>query len=273
MLTTAKGEDTLVDTGAPAARRGWSFLGLSLRLALAAAVVTGLSCYARPKVEWSGAERLAPSFVPSGPAVPVPAPSPVAQFDLAEPSADPFRVAPGRIDGRTGQREDSLTRGDFDTLEAPTLRVTLTRGPSAELPTSLFVLVARRAAAGPEIGRPALSVVRTGPSRQILTKFGSVELLEVTLGGASRRTCTGFVTREAAFRLDGRVCAPLGQPPEAQTVGCTMDALRLVDLSDPDTTAAFSAVPRNAESCASAKPAADAAARTGSIGRRARSKK
>lgn len=273
MLTRTIGEDTPVDTGAAPARRGWSVLGLIPRLALAVAVITALSCYARPKVERSGAARLASPVVPSEPAVPVADPPPVAQFDLAEPGADPVRLAPGRIDGRTGQREDSLTRGDFDTAEAPMLRVTLTRRPSAELPTSLFVLMARRAAAGPEIGLPALSVVRTGPHREILTKFGSVELLEVTLAGASRRTCTGFGTREAAFRLDGWVCAPLGRPPEAQSVGCTIDALRLVDLADPDTTAAFSAGPRNAESCASARPAADAAARTGSIGRRAPSKK
>lgn len=273
MLTRATRDDVIRDAGPNADRPKLSVMRASAQLALAAAVITALSFYARTNVETSGAARLPTSFVPTKPAVQAPPPASVAQFGLAEPGSDPVRVASGRVDTRTGQREDSLTRGDFDTMEAPALRVTLTRGPFAERPASLFVLVARRAAAGPEIGRAALSVVRTGPYGRIDTKLGAVELLEVTLGGASRRRCTGFVTREAAFRLDGWMCAPLGQPPEAQTVACMIDALSLVDLADLDTTAAFSAAPRNADACAFAKPTAEAASLTGSIGQRARSKK
>jgi len=273
MLIRATRDDGVVETGSAARRHGLSPLRVSVQLALAAAVITALSCYARTNVEPSGAARLATSFVPLKPADQGPPLATVAQFGLAEPGSDPVRVASGRVDARTGQREDTLTRGDFDTMEAPMVRVTLTRGRSADLPSSLFVLMARRAAAGPEIGHSALSVLRTGPYSRIDTKFGAVELLEVTLGGASQRTCIGFVTREATSRLDGWLCAPLAQPPEAQTVACMIDALSLVDLADPDTTAAFSAAPRNSEACAFAKPTAEAASRTGSIGRRARIKK
>jgi hypothetical protein len=273
MLTETAEADDLMALDAPPFRRRVSITRLGARLVLASAVIAGLCYLARPPVQTPAAVVAERPFTPATPATPAPPPAPVARFSLAEPGPGPVPEAAARIDPRTGLREDSLTRGAFEALETPTLRVTLTRGASVGAAPTLFVLMARRAASGPAFDRPALSVVRTGPSGQIRTKFGAVETLDVTLSGAIRRTCTGFVTRETAFRMDGWLCAPLGRPPEPRMLGCMIDALSLVDLTDPEAMAAFSAPSRADPGCAPATAVADAAGRTGSIGQRRHAKK
>ncbi len=71
------------------------------------------------------------AFVPATPAPKAPAPAAPVRFGLTEPGLDPVRVAAGRIDPVSGLREDALARGAFEALEAPALRVTLTRGDAA----------------------------------------------------------------------------------------------------------------------------------------------
>lgn len=249
---------------------------LGLRIALAAVAIVLL--WALPR--WPGeAPALAPAaptaaevaFVPSMRASPAPPAASVAQFGLAEPGLDPVRVT-ARVDPRTGLREDTLTRGDVAAIEAPALRVQLTRGAVSGPPPTLFVLMARRAANGPALDRPALAVARTGARGQIRTKFGAIETLEVTFAGPAQRTCTGFVTRDTAFQLDGWLCAPLARPPEPQALGCTLDALSLVDLADADATAAFAALPDAAGACPLAA-VPEPQGRTGSLIRRPQNKK
>jgi len=246
---------------------------LGLRIALASAAIALL--WALPR--WPGAiPALAPPaaetpFVPSVKASPAPPAAAIAQFGLAEPGLDPVRVT-ARVDPRTGLREDTLTRGDVAAIEAPALRVQLTRGPQSGAPPTLFVLMARRAANGPALDRPALAVARTGARSQIRTKFGAVETLDVTFAGPSQRTCTGFVTRDTPFQLDGWLCAPLARPPEPQAIGCMLDALSLVDLADADTTAAFGAGPDPAGACP-ATAGTEPPGRAGSLIRRPRNKK
>jgi hypothetical protein len=273
MHTEAAETDDLVEVDTPPAWRRLSIARLSSRITLAAAVIAALCYHARPPVEAPVSMDAGRPFVPTTSASQAPSPASVARFGLVEPGLDRVQEAAARIDPRTGLREDALTRGAFASLETPTLRVTLTRGASAGVAPSLFVLMARRAANGPVFDRPALSVVRTGLSGQVQTKFGAVETLDVTLSGAVRRTCTGFVTRESAFRVDGWLCAPLGRPPEARMLSCMIDALSLVDLTDPKAMAAFSA-PASAEpGCTQATTAADLTGRTGSIGKRRQTKK
>jgi hypothetical protein len=253
--------------------RTWSPATLGLRMALASALIALLCvCAWRPgKPEIVSGQRIETPFVPSMMAVPAPPPVPAARLGLAEAGLDPVRVS-ARIDPRTGQREDTLNRGDLAAEEAPALRITLTRGASAGPAPTLFVLMARRAAGGPALDGPALSVMRTGARGQVATKFGPVETLEVTFGGAARRTCTGFVTRNAGtFRLDGWACAPLGHPPGPESLACTLDALSLVDLSDPETTAAFAVASERV--CPLLVTGAGPAGRTGSIAKRAQTKK
>lgn len=261
---------------------GWMSLSpgaLGLRLVLASALIALLCVCAWRPGRGPGPQadgrptfrELTPGFRPAMPAAPAPAPVAAALFDLAEPGIDPVRVTAG-IDPRTGLREDVLSGGDVAVIEAPALRVTLTRGRDAGPAPTLFVLMARRAAAGPALDRPALAVIRTGSRDQIQTKFGAVETLEITFGGATPRTCLGFVAREVGFRLDGWSCAPLGHPPDAQALACTLDALSLVDLTDAEATAAFSATAPSSRSCPVMK-VAEVAGRVGPIGQRPRNKK
>ncbi|WP_267354583.1 MULTISPECIES: hypothetical protein [unclassified Methylobacterium] len=238
---------------------GWVTLSpgaLGVRLVLASAVIA-LLCVAawrpgRGPGSPGGAAAVAievdGGFKPRMPAAPAAPPVPVALFDLAQPGIDPVHVTAG-LEPHTGLREDVLSRGDVAAIEAPALRLTLTRGTNAGAAPTLFILMARRAASGPSLDRPALAVVRTGSRGRIQTKFGAVDTLEVTFGNPAPRTCLGFVTLEAGFRLDGWSCAPLGQPPEAQALACTIDALSFVDLADPETTAAFSAAASASRSC------------------------
>jgi hypothetical protein len=246
---------------------------LSARVALASAVIAALSIVAMPPRVRRDMLRDDHPFVPATPAPPAAPSIPFAQFDLNEPGLDPVRVAPARIDLQTGRREDTLMRGDYSAVDAPALRVTLTRGASGPDAPTLFVLMARRAAGGPAEERPALTVERTGARGLVPTKFGAVETLEITLGGAARRTCTGFVTRAADIRLDGWLCAPLGQPPDVRALGCMIDALSLIDLGDPETTSAFSAAPIADRICPTRNRVAEGSRRTASVERRAQSKK
>lgn len=255
-------------TDVESAPKGWrtlSLAGLGLRVVVASAMIAGLCLYARntaPRAVPQAAEPAATPFVPSTRAPIAHSAATPARFGLAEPGLDPVRISAAWIDPASGLREDGLARGDFAAIEAPALRVTLSRGDAAGPAPGLFVLLARRAATD----GPALAVIRTGPGGRITTKFGAVETLEVTLGGAVRRTCTGFVSRESTFRLDGWLCAPLGHPPEARTLGCMIDALNLDDPADPGATSAFAA-PRIDRGCTVAT-VADASDPTGSLGRR-----
>lgn len=254
----------------PAARRGFVILRVSLRLAAAAVMIAAICHLAPPAPPPAAPIATLEPFVPSAvPASPPPALG-TARLALSEPGIDPVRVSPGRLDPATGLREDTLSRGTFEAIEAPALRLTVTRGAEAGRAPSLFVLLARRAAGG-----PALAVLRTGGYGRIATKFGAVETLDVTLGGRLQRTCTGFVTRDAALRIDGWLCAPLGRAPEPRMLACTLDALSLEDPADPAAAAIFrTAEARRSSACDRPSVTADPAARTGSIaGRPARSKK
>ncbi|GEP02007.1 hypothetical protein [Methylobacterium oxalidis] len=218
----------------------------AVRAAAAAAVITVLSLYARetirtnPPVPQREAEQpLAVAFVPAAalpvrPAVPLSESGPRLRLDAAE-GIEVTRVEPARVNAATSQREASLSRGDFDAIEEAHLRVTLTQGTTADPAPSLFVTLARRAADG-----PGLSVTRTGERGRMASKFGAVETLETVLAGRMSRTCTGFVSLEAApARLEGWLCAPLGQPPEPRALACALDALALDGHADPATEAVF----------------------------------
>jgi len=247
---------------------------LGLRLIAASALIALLCvCAWRPggarvasKAGPSMPLPLASRFKPAMPPTPAPPLISPALFDIAEPGIDPVRVTAG-IDPRTGLREDVLSRGDMAAVEAPALRVTLTRGGNAGAAPTLFVLMARRAASG-----HALAVIKTGSRDQVRTKFGAVETLEITFGGSAPRTCLGFATREAQLRLDGWLCAPLGQAPAANALACTLDALSFSDLADPETTAAFSAASPASRACPYTR-IADVTGPIGSAGKRSRNKK
>jgi hypothetical protein len=137
--------------------------------------------------------------------------------------------------GVDGRREDLLVQGGFDTIEAPYLRLILTEASATESGPGLFVTLARRAADG-----QGLAVIRTGERGAIETKFGPVETLDLTLGGEGKRSCTGFVSlNPGALRLDGWLCAPLGQAPEPRAITCLLDRVSLQGQASPEVEAAF----------------------------------
>ncbi|GEP12083.1 hypothetical protein [Methylobacterium gnaphalii] len=211
----------------------------AVQLALAAAVVAGLTLFARDRATsdptpraWTEPPRSlsAPS---ARAAMPASTAGPLLAMDLADP---PARAEPPRWNSATGLREDALTQGSFDAIEAPFLRLTLTEATQGPEPaTSLFVTLARRAA---EI--QGLAVVRTGMRGTIETKFGAFETVETTLSGQGTRLCTGFSSiRTKAMRIDGWLCGVLGQPPEPQAVACAIDAVRLAISATPAIEIAF----------------------------------
>lgn len=207
-------------------------------------------------------------FVPSAsvaarPAVPIVVSGPRFRLDDVDP-VNPARSEPPRLNPSTGQREDTLVQGEFGLIEGPYLRLTIAEGSGSSPSRSLFVTLARRGADG--LG---LAVLKTGERGRLKTKFGSLDTLDVTLGGPITRTCTGFMTSDASpVRLDGWLCAPLGQPPEPRAVACALDKLVL----NGQASGAFETLVRAAETrrdrgCGSAAmaPSRDITGQTGSI--------
>lgn len=228
---------------APAPRR-WRLLAFSGRAVGSVMVIAALSLSAHETIRTPSPEPapesvtttdLGIAFVPA--LTPVPRPAVAAaglgrlRLDMA---GEPVRIEAPRI-----PQEQTLDRGDFSAIEETHLRLSLLRDAPEPSP-GLFVTLARRAAEGPN-----LSVIKTGLRGRIATKFGTVETLEATLSGDLRRVCTGFVTLEAGpVRIDGWLCAPLGQPPEPRTLACTLDALVLDERADPATDAVFAEAER-----------------------------
>ncbi|KQP43001.1 hypothetical protein ASF49_02125 [Methylobacterium sp. Leaf104] len=181
-------------------------------------------------------------FVPASaqavrPAMPITLTAP--RFRLDDPEAiERPRAEAARRNPMSGRREDVLVQGGFDTIEAPYLRLILSEAAESDPGLGLFVTLARRAADG-----QALAVIRTGERGTLETKFGPMETLEVTLGGEGKRTCTGFASLGAgALRLDGWLCAPLGQAPEPRAIACLLDKVALNGQAWPEMEAAFAMV-------------------------------
>ncbi|AWN50641.1 hypothetical protein [Methylobacterium sp. 17Sr1-1] len=196
-------------------RRSWC-RRVAGRTVGAAAVIALLSVLASER-------RLADPPLPDQAAfVPRYAAPAVAPPVWSEVAADRYRLgeATGRARTMAGLREDTLTAGAFAVQEAPYLRLVAVETAEPDGEGSLFVTLARRAA---EAG--GLSVARTGERGQLATRFGALDTVDAALVDAeSRRACTAF-RLNAALRLEGWLCAPLGQLPEPQAVACTVDRL------------------------------------------------
>lgn len=180
-----------------------------------------------------------PGFVPSSvqtvrPAMPLALSAPRFRLDDFEAIEAP-RAEAARLNPSNGRREDLLVQGGFDTIEAPYLRLILTEASATESGPGLFVTLARRAADG-----QGLAVIRTGERGAIETKFGPVETLDLTLGGEGKRSCTGFASlNPGTLRLDGWLCAPLGQAPEPRAITCLLDRVSLQGQASPEVEVAF----------------------------------
>jgi len=182
-----------------------------------------------------------------------PAVAPPAWSDAAP---DRYRLgeATGSARIQAGLREDTLTAGAFGVQEAPYLRLVAAETEEPDGEGSLFVTLARRAA---EAG--GLSVARTGERARLATRFGVLDTVDATLADPEgRRACTAFRLNDA-LRLDGWLCAPLGQLPEPQAVACTVERLGVLPgAALPPAVAGMLARPRSA-ACPPEEPATTAA--------------
>jgi hypothetical protein len=174
-------------------------------------------------------------------------------------AADRYRLgeATGSARMQPGLREDTLTAGAFAVQEAPFLRLVAVETPEPDGEGSLFVTLARRAA---ETG--GLAVLRTGERGQLATRFGALDTVDATLVDAeSRRACTAFRLNasQAALRLEGWLCAPLGQLPEPQAVACTVDRLSPLPGAPLSPAVAAMLAQARAAACPPEEPATTAA--------------
>jgi hypothetical protein len=230
-------------------RRSWR-RRVAGRTVGAAAVIALLSVLASERRLADPPLKDQAAFVPryAAPAVAPPAWSEVA--------ADRYRLgeAAGRARTMAGLREDTLTAGAFAVQEAPFLRLVAVETAEPDGEGSLFVTLARRAA---EAG--GLSVARTGERGQIATRFGALDTVDATLADAEgRRACTAF-RLNAALRLEGWLCAPLGQLPEPQAVACTVDRLGLLPGAQAAAPVAAMMAQARMASCPPEDPATTAA--------------
>lgn len=254
------------------------FVGMRIagRIAAADALIAVLSVFAqgskppRPS-DRTGLDPVAAAFVPAAAiatraVVPLAPSGPLYRLDDTD-ALDPPRSEPARFNPATASREDTLIQGGFETIDAPYLQVTITESRVSEPVPSLFVNLVRRAADG-----PGLAVERTGERGRIDTKFGPVETLEATLAGPGHRVCAGFATiGRSPIRLDGWLCASLGQPPEPRAIVCALDKVVPDGRDDPHVDAAFQNLAKRRDAACRPLPfAADKTAETGSIGRRSR---
>lgn len=214
-------DDLHVQSAPPLRRRG----PLVAKLVLSAALIAGLSLVARdratvpePQRVWSEPPRAA-----EGARRAIAATEPL--LTLRGDAADlPPQIEPTRWNSGNGQREDSVSQGAFDLIEAPYLLVTATdAGGRIEPGSSLFVTLVRRAADG-----RGLSVLRTGERGVVATRLGAFETVETTLSAMGKRGCVGFRSLDLkTVSIDGWLCGILGQAPEPRTVACAIDRVTL----------------------------------------------
>jgi hypothetical protein len=217
--------DRFDDLQATPSHRARGRTGLVAKLVLSAALIAGLSLIARdraaapePQRAWSEPPRAA-----EGARRAIAATEPLLSLrdDAAELAP---QIEPTRWNSGNGQREDSVSQGAFDRIEAPYLLVTATdAGGRSESGSSLFVTLVRRAADG-----RGLSVLRTGERGVVATRLGGFETVEATLSAAGRRNCIGFRSLDLkAVAIDGWLCGILGQAPEPRAVACALDRITL----------------------------------------------
>lgn len=201
------------------------------------------------------ANRPAPAFDPVTTSALVPRAAPGPDLDWEPlPRAAPALALQGRDwqgqttatslrrHSATGAREDSIAAGAFEGT-GPHVQVTLTASQDAPDGGSLYLGMARRAAAA---GR---AVIKVTPGTSVPTRFGPAQTAALVLeSGGRQRACTGFrVARpEAGLRLEGWLCGPDGQAPPEAKLACALSDLALTPAADdPALEAAFAEADRN----------------------------
>jgi hypothetical protein len=214
---------------------------LCLRWGLAAATVAVVATF------WTvrrGTETDAPAPAPSASLV-----APPPEWQPLQ-SAEPFYAVEGadglpaaallqvRIHARSG-REDALTFGTFG--QAGYAHLAVLHGSSEPDAARFYVDLVRRAA------RLGLSVLRTGTSQALASKFGTVEAASVTFGANAEQTCLAFRSAQdqPGFGLYGWLCGSDALPVTTDQLVCFLDRVVLTrGAADPTLKALFAQADR-----------------------------
>lgn len=224
------------------------------RAVIALASLAGLVTAGALGVQWlrrpdPRPEPVRESVAPAEPAAAVPAPDLWAHAARAPRR---FTMPGGSFGTLTDQRTRLQTEGngrqDIMTVggtEAGTglLHVAVTRPGAEGLPrTGFFVTMARAAAA------EGLAVLRSDQPGVVATRYGSMEVADLTLGRAgSPRACLGYRLRSSApdLQIAGLACDGNGQMPTREKLVCALETLTVLpgepdrELADFFTAAAY----------------------------------
>jgi hypothetical protein len=232
-------------------RRFWLRSGL----AVATVAIVVISWAARQSEEKDAPAPTSPASLVAPPPAwqPLPRAAPLYAVEGADgmPAA---ALTQARVHA-SGGREDSLTFGTFG--QAGYAHLGVTHGPAEPDAARFYVDLVRRAAG---LG---LSVLRSGLSEAIVSKFGTVEAASVTFGVSVEQSCLAFrfSRNESSFKFHGWLCGSDAVPVTTGQLVCFLDRVVLAQgVGDQALTALFAEVDRRRlPACAPAQ----APARTG----------
>ncbi|AWM88756.1 hypothetical protein [Microvirga sp. 17 mud 1-3] len=221
-------------------RLPWLRMALLSGLSIAALVYFAHEEGSRPLPP--GAPGAVPASVLVAPPPPWrPLPQAAPAYVLDKPFAPPVFSARAHI---SGGREDTFVLGRFG--DSRHGRISLVQGDAGTERRSFFVDIVRRAA---EAG---LSVTRNAQSRMAATKFGPVEMAEVTLAGTAEQTCQAFrfADPETAFGFQGWLCGAEARIVDEAQAACFIDRIALSGQEGLVLKALFARAERNrGEAC------------------------
>jgi hypothetical protein len=227
----------------PRARSRLPWLRMILLSGLSIAVLVYFAREERSRTLPQGEPGAVPASVLVAPPPPWrPLPQAAPAYALDKPFAPPAFSA--RINA-AGGREDTFVLGRFGDPRHG--RISLIQGDAGTERRSFFVDIVRRAA---EAG---LSVTRNAQSRMATTKFGPVEMAEVTLAGATEQTCQAFrfADPETAFGFHGWLCGTEARSVDETQAACFIDRIALSGQEGLVLKALFAQAERNrSEACA-----------------------
>ena len=156
---------------------------------------------------------------------------PFALYDVNLPALQPLeRAYEARRHAEGGGRRDRLAFGRLG--DTPYLRFEVYRhGAEAAPRASLAVAAARRAA---DIG---YGLARTGPPVGLDTRFGLVEVADVTIERQSaRQHCLAFqsAVQDGVMSMSGLSCDAGGVAPSRQALICQIDQIQLMAAGEDE---------------------------------------
>ncbi len=150
---------------------------------------------------------------------------PVAVFSLSSPETEALGLTYAARRHASGEREDSLSFGQFAGAAAH-LQITIARNRSEAEPASTFLIETIRLSA-----RSGLSAQKITTPSAVMTKFGMLETADGLLGMADQqRHCLAFRFSDAGnpVRLSGWLCGAQSRPADRQQLACLIDRLHLI---------------------------------------------